>query len=144
MQITTTTDIATEKSIKPVEVSRIVLYPEISITYPIRPWTFWYKKATVLNPQLPWEEYLIKIDTVRDVNYLWKLLNHIIQPSINHLNTSLFVFDEKSLPVWEHETNSGAGRWIVILKPNRCLTKTWNNLVRDSNIVLNSLTILTL
>jgi len=59
-----------------------------------------------------------------------RVLNHIIQPSAKSLNMCLFVFNEKSVPAWEHKSNENAGRWIIILKDNHNLHNIWNNMVR--------------
>ncbi|XP_060879160.1 uncharacterized protein LOC132951361 [Metopolophium dirhodum] len=105
------------------------LYSDVAMVYPINSWTFWYRNPSKLNLRYPWEESLTKIETVRDVTHLWKVLNHIIQPSAKSLNTCLFVFSEKSVPAWEHKSNENAGRWIIILKDNHNLHNIWNNMV---------------
>lgn len=49
------------------------LYPNVTMIYPIKPWTFWYRNPTKSQSKhLPWEQSLTKIETVRDVMHLWK------------------------------------------------------------------------
>ncbi|XP_015369894.1 PREDICTED: eukaryotic translation initiation factor 4E-like [Diuraphis noxia] len=105
------------------------LYTDVAMVYPISSWTFWYRNPLKFNLKDPWEESLTKIGTVCDVTHLWKVLNHIIQPSVKSLNMCLFVFNEKSIPAWEHKSNENAGRWIIILRDNHNLHNTWNNMV---------------
>ncbi|XP_027836501.2 uncharacterized protein LOC114119208 isoform X1 [Aphis gossypii] len=105
------------------------LYSDVAMVYPISSWTFWYRDPLKSNLKYPWEESLTKIETVQDITHLWKVLGHIIQPSVKFLNTCLFVFNEKSVPAWEHKSNENAGRWIIILKDNHNLHNIWNNMV---------------
>lgn len=60
---------------------------------------------------------------------IFRVLNHIVQPSVKHLNTSLFVFSDKSVPAWEHDSNKDGGRWIIVLNDNHNLHNVWNNMV---------------
>lgn len=54
------------------------LYPDVTMIYPIKPWTFWYRNPTKSQSRhLPWEESLTKIETVCDVTRLWKLVTNI-------------------------------------------------------------------
>lgn len=54
------------------------LYPDVTMIYPIKPWTFWYRNPSKSEPRpLSWEESLTKIETVCDVTRLWKLVTKI-------------------------------------------------------------------
>lgn len=52
-------------------------FPDATMIYPINPWIFWYRDPTKLHSKHPWEESLIKIETVRDIVHLWKSVNTI-------------------------------------------------------------------
>ncbi|VVC35776.1 Translation Initiation factor eIF-4e,Translation Initiation factor eIF- 4e-like [Cinara cedri] len=107
------------------------LYPDVTMIHPISPWTFWYRNSKKLQMTNQWEKSLIKIETIQDITHLWKVLNHIIQPSIKFANSSLFVFKKNSIPAWEHESNQNAGCWILILNNNHNLDKIWNNMILE-------------
>ncbi|XP_025199890.1 eukaryotic translation initiation factor 4E1-like [Melanaphis sacchari] len=103
------------------------LYSDVAMVYPINSWTFWYTNPS--KTRYPWEESLTKIETVHDITHLWKVISHIIKPSAKFVNTCLFVFNEKSIPAWEHKSNENAGRWVIVLKDNHNLHNIWNNMV---------------
>lgn len=52
-------------------------YPDVTMVYSIKAWTFWYRDATKPHSNCPWEESLTKIETVRDINGLWKSVNKL-------------------------------------------------------------------
>lgn len=52
--------------------------PDTAIIYPLSStWIFWYRDPTKMHGKSPWEESLIKIETVRDVSHLWKSVKYI-------------------------------------------------------------------
>lgn len=48
------------------------LFPKVTIIHPMNSWTFWYRDASKSRSDVSWEQSLIKIETVSDVNRLWK------------------------------------------------------------------------
>lgn len=49
-----------------------LINPNVTLIYPIIPWTFWYRNSKQLQLDIPWEESLTKIETVQDIAHLWK------------------------------------------------------------------------
>jgi len=59
-------------------------YPDVTMVYSIKAWTFWHRDATKSHSDCPWEESLTKIETVRDIDGLWKSVDvlffkHLLQ-----------------------------------------------------------------
>lgn len=88
-------------------------------------WTLWVDKQDKKVPLDDWDQFLIEIFTVQNVEYFWRLYNNIPFPSKLYSSISLYFFKDKIEPRWEDIHNLEGGRWIAIIPKQFDIDRMW-------------------
>lgn len=103
-------------------------------THPLEnSWTLWYDSKRTMKPEAAsWEENLLTVQVLTNVEEFWAMLSLIKKPSSMELSSNYHFFKTGIKPMWEDPANKAGGKWVIALSQASDLynlDSTWEELL---------------